>query len=435
MGGFGELRRLDRLPQGTPVRGTVTVGSVAMRGRWRDSSALAAGSIVTGLLAYLFFAIATRTLGPTLAAPVSVLWTYWSFSAAAVTFPIQHWMARAAVVEGEGSVRAGLPSVAGLVVLVALVVTALSWWGRDDLFGRSDAWFPLLVGGVTIGSGFVGAVRGGLVARRRFTSLAWALVAENATRCVAAIGLALAQVRSAAAYGLALMVGAAACFRWVSVLRFAPEPARSGRTSPVRLLGGSAGGSLLGQTVLTGGPVVLTLSGGSASQVTALFAGLALFRAPYLVALGLVSQLTGRLTGWVVAEDWHVLRRLRALLVAVTLLACGAGAAVGAWLGPPLLQLIFGADVVLSSSVSAVVAAASVVALSNLVISVALIAHSRAGSVAGVWCVGIAVAAAYFAWSDQSPLDRTVAAFLIAETAAFATGVAQDWRLTPRRPR
>jgi len=160
-----------------------------------------------------------------------------------------------------------------------------------------------------------------------------------------------------------------------------------------------------------------------------------LFRAPYLIALGLVSQLTGRLTDWVVAENWHILSRLRTALVGVTLIGAVVGAAVAAWIGPALLQLIFGPEIDLSPSVAAVIAAASVVALGNLVISIALIAHSRAGSMAGVWCVGIAVAAAYFVWSDQSALERTCVAFLVAETAAFFAGVVQDWRLTPRPER
>ncbi len=56
-------------------------------------------------------------------------------------------------------------------------------------------------------------------------------------------------------------------------------------------------GQLLGQVVLTGGPVLLAAAGGAPAEVTALFAGLALFRAPYTLALGLVSQLTERLTG------------------------------------------------------------------------------------------------------------------------------------------
>ena len=55
----------------------------------RDTSALAVGSVVSGLLAYVFFAMVTRALGPEPAAPVSVLWAWWSFAGAALTFPLQ----------------------------------------------------------------------------------------------------------------------------------------------------------------------------------------------------------------------------------------------------------------------------------------------------------------------------------------------------------
>ena len=47
--------------------------------------------------------------------------------------------------------------------------------------------------------------------------------------------------------------------------------------------------------------MLLAAVGGAPGEVTALFAGLALFRAPYTLALGLVSALTGRLTRLVVA--------------------------------------------------------------------------------------------------------------------------------------
>ena len=65
-----------------------------IRGRARGPTALAAGSLTSGVLAYVFFAISTRALGAEAAAPVSVLWTYWSFAAAALTFPLQHWITR-----------------------------------------------------------------------------------------------------------------------------------------------------------------------------------------------------------------------------------------------------------------------------------------------------------------------------------------------------
>ncbi|MEJ7689963.1 MAG: hypothetical protein WKF76_05750 [Nocardioidaceae bacterium] len=80
-----------------------------MRLRTRDTTALAAGSVATGLLAYVFFATATRALGPVAAAPVTVLWTYWSLAAAAFTFPVQHWIARTATAYDESMVRRALP--------------------------------------------------------------------------------------------------------------------------------------------------------------------------------------------------------------------------------------------------------------------------------------------------------------------------------------
>ena len=63
----------------------------------RTPALLAAGSVVSGLLAYLLFALVTRGLGATPAAPVSVLWTLWALAGAAFTFPLQHWITRSVV--------------------------------------------------------------------------------------------------------------------------------------------------------------------------------------------------------------------------------------------------------------------------------------------------------------------------------------------------
>ena len=70
----------------------------------RDSAALAVGSAVNGALAYVVFSLASHALGAE-AAAVSVLWTFWAFTAAAVTFPAQHWITRPVIAHGEGAVR------------------------------------------------------------------------------------------------------------------------------------------------------------------------------------------------------------------------------------------------------------------------------------------------------------------------------------------
>ncbi|MGI8435016.1 MAG: hypothetical protein ACR2LE_09835, partial [Nocardioidaceae bacterium] len=263
-----------------------------MRVRASSTTALALGSAANGLLAYVFYALVTRHLGATASAPVSVLWTYWSFAAAALTFPLQHWIARSVAAHaGEAMVRAGLPSVVAAVVAAGVAAGLLGWWGRNALFSRGDLWFPLLVGWVTLGAGFTGVVRGGLSARHRFGAVALALAAENALRCAAAVGLIVVGSRAPLLFGACLAAGSLVGLAWPGSFRFSSGGSQgdgsdgggttAAPSAALAFLGGAAGGQVIAQAVLTGGPVVLALSGGTAAQVTALFAGLALFRAPY----------------------------------------------------------------------------------------------------------------------------------------------------------
>src|SRR4029453_6819025 len=100
--------------------------------RARGSTALAAGSVVAGLLAYVFFALATRSLGAEGAAPVSILWSYWSAAAAVLTFTVQHWIIRTLAHDGhEGAVARSLPKfaimAAGLTALAGVVSTPFAY--------------------------------------------------------------------------------------------------------------------------------------------------------------------------------------------------------------------------------------------------------------------------------------------------------------------
>src|SRR4051794_1166992 len=139
----------------------------------RGSAALALGSLASGLLAYLLFALVTRGLGAQAAAPVSVLWTMWAFAGAAFTFPLQHWITRSVVAGHEGDVRRSAALVSRLVIAAALVLGAFAWSVREQLFHRDDVWFPAMVVLVTLGSAAIGVVRGGLGGRGRFEALAW----------------------------------------------------------------------------------------------------------------------------------------------------------------------------------------------------------------------------------------------------------------------
>jgi O-antigen/teichoic acid export membrane protein len=377
---------------------------------------LAAGSVVSGVLAYVLFALVTRGLGAVAAAPVSVLWTVWALAGAAFTFPLQHWIARCLTAGREGDVRGSAGRV-GVVVAVAAVATGgLAWVFRDRLFHRDDAWFPVLVVLVVLGSAAVGVLRGALAGRGRMGAVAWSMVAENAVRCVLVAVLLLAQVHDPVAHGLCLVAGSLVAL-WPGAWRFGGPT--SDRPGSLAFLGGAATGQLLAQVVLTGGAVVLALLGGSPAEITAMFATLALFRAPYMVVLGTLPQVTHHVTGLVVAEDHPALRSLARRLALLGVVTVALGAVIGATAGPLLVGAVFGGTVEVAAGVAALVATGCALALVNVVVMVGALALDRPGRVAGAWGLAVLVGAvALLATTAYAPVERVAVAFALTEVAA-----------------
>lgn len=400
---------------------------IAGRGR-ADAAFLAAGSLVGGLLAYVFFVLVIRALGAGPAAPVSVLWSWWGFAGAALTFPVQHWIARtAATGAGEAAVRRGLGHVTLAVLGVSLLAGGLAWLARDRLFGPDADFFPLLVVGVGLGSGLLGVQRGLLSARHRFSAVALGIVTENSLRCVAAIVLVVFGSDTALPYGLALLVGYAVALGWPNALIPQHQGTAAG-SGPLRFVSGASGGQLLAQATLTGGPVLLAAIGGAPSEVTVLFAGLALFRAPYTLALGVVSALTGRLTLAVEQGRWARLAQIRRAVTLATL-AVGIAAGVGgAWLGPPVMEIVFGDGVRLGSGQAGLVAVGTVLAMANLVVTLGLLARDRAGVTLACWAIGIPVGALAHAVAGGDALTTTCWTFVAMEAVAFLALIVSEAR-------
>ena len=387
-----------------------------MRRSLRPPVLLAAGSVASGLLAYLLFALVTRGLGATAAAPVSVLWTLWALAGAAFTFPLQHWITRCLVAGHEGDVRGSAGRVATVVAAVAAATGVLAWVLRQRLFGREDAWFPVLVVLVVVGSAAVGVLRGGLAGRGRMAAVAGSLVAENAARCLLVGILLVAQVHDPVAHGLCLVAGSLVAL-WPSAWRFGGTG--SGRAGSLAFLGGAATGQLLAQGVLTGGAVLVALLGGSRAEVTSLFATLALFRAPYMVALGMLPHVTHRVTALVVAGEVGTLRSLARRLAVLGAATVALAAVAGRVIGPALVRVVFGDTVEVGAGPAAVVATGCALALVNVVVMVGALAQDRPTRVAGAWGLAlVAGAAALLALGGVPPVDRVVGAFLLTEVVA-----------------
>lgn len=379
------------------------------------------------MLAYVFFALVTRSLGATDAAPVSVLWTWWSFAAAAFTFPVQHWIVRTVSAAGrsEGGVAEALPRVAAVMLGLTVLTGLGGWLLRDSLFHRPGVAFPALVAAVTLGSAFIGVVRGVLTARDRLAAVGVALVAENGLRCLVAGALIVLGSDDARLFGLALAAGHLVGLFWPDSLRLTRHGTDPPATGTGAFLLGAAGGQLVGQAVLTSGPVVLALVGGTPAQVTGLFAALALFRLPYTLAVGSMTPLTGVLTRLSAREGPHSLVRVRLGIALGTVLLSGLAAGFGYLLGPPLLRLVFGETVVVADSICAIIATGSTLALGALLMSLPVMAADRTHVLARSWTVAALAGAVVVVIGPGSPVLTVAVAFLVAEGVAVALIAAQ----------
>lgn len=384
----------------------------------RTSTTLGLASLTAGVLAYVVFAVLTRQLGAQDAAPVSVLWTWWGLSAAALSFPLQHWIVQLVTHHGGFAVvRRALPAVVGIGLALSVLAGAGSWVLRDPLFHRDDLAFPVLTAGLTAGSVLMGVLRGVLTARAHYTGLALSLVGEHVARVTPIVVLALLDVRDPAAYGTVLVLGSYLAVLWPPALRLPATGSRSAKAS-FALLSSAASGQLLAQVVLTSGPIVLALQGGAPAEVTALFVALAVFRAPLILAQGMVSPLTARWTLLATGGRTAEIRRVRVGILLTAVLGASSAALVGAWLGPPVIRLVFGEAVDVDPLVAGVVAGGSMLAVANIGAMVLAIALSSAGRTVVAWGVAALVGVAV-SLGGGDPATRTAVAFAVAEVAAL----------------
>jgi O-antigen/teichoic acid export membrane protein len=385
---------------------------------WRDSIILAVGAGVSGLAAYAYIVIGTRSFGDDFA-PVSALWTFWFMSAAIFTFPVMHWVIRTMAADGsEGRVRNAIP----LILLAAIAVSALfggvSWFTRERLFHHDGLVFPLLTASIPFGSVAMGLTRGSLAGRGRFIATAAAIAGENLIRVVVA-ALVAAAGGGIEVFGLGILLGFLIALGWPSSMVFRGELPATRDMPPLAFVGTVAGGTLLAQIVLAGGPVLLAGQGGTEAEINAVFSSLAIFRAPYMVATGVATYITGALTRLVMSERHDQLRRLRW----GTMLACAAGipaaGAFGWYAGPGFLRLVFGPDIRMSGDMVAVVAAGSLVALAGLFYTLLLVAGTRVAVVPTAWGAAFAV---WIVWCLVGPgnvLVRAVWGFFAAEVVSL----------------
>jgi O-antigen/teichoic acid export membrane protein len=390
----------------------------AINHRRPDSAALIAGTIVSGICVYAVSIIGTRVYGTATFAPISVLWTCWAVLVAVLTFPIQHWIIHRIAADGsEDAVASAVPRFIAAGAALATVLATIAWLFGERLFGDHRIIWPLLLGVLTVGTALTGVTRGVLAGRRRFRSVAVVIAAENVVRLGACVAVVVAGA-SIGAFGVAFVTGAACVAAWPSAFRFAGRA----RPDPAALIGfisGLGAGSVLSQVVLNAGPLVLSAMGADPDEVTSLFVTMAIFRAPYVVALGLSVQLTGVVTRMNVSGRRRQLRRLVDRIVAVTLGLAAIAVVFGGAVGPDLVAAIYGTSTAPSAAVVGMIAAASVVALGTLALSVIRASQAAAGYVAASWSLAVLAAIIVITLAPLEPITSVTVGFLAAEVVAL----------------
>jgi hypothetical protein len=273
---------------------------------------------------------------------------------------------------------------------------------------------------VAAGAGFVGLVRGALAGAGRYRAAATVIGGETLVRLAAGAAL-LAVSADPRLLAAALVTGPLVALAFPRALCLGPAAASR---PPTGLVGAAGASVLLAQVVLNGGPPLLAALGGSDAEVTALFSALALFRAPYLVALGLTVRATAPLTRRVTDSGRAGLRR-PALLVTAVAVALAAGAFGLAWpWGPPLIRALFGPGTAPSGAVAGAAAAGCVLALGSLALTVMLIAAAARRALVLSWGGAVAAGGAVLAAAGGlGPMAQVVVAFNAAEVVAVGAAL------------
>ena len=339
-------------------RGTASSSEAASYGR--RASLLSIGVGLTGLITYLYFALASHELSREDYGQIAVLWSAVFITVSTLQRPVEQLVSRTVSERiAHGRPYADPVRTAALIqvgISLGFVVIALLLKGpiEDDLLDGNEALYWIGVGAVAAyGASYF--ARGFLAGSQRLTLYAFLIISEAVSRTVfplaVAIGIASGQDAVAlgivAAPALSLIV---VPFAFVRRAPSAPEATATEAGAPEEEFTLASGGGfaaavflimLSEQTILNAGPLLVNATAGAAAAGF-IFNILMIARAPLqlfqAVSTSLLPHLT-RLRAEAAEADFHA-------SVRVTILGIGAftGLVAAAVLvaGPELMQIAFG---------------------------------------------------------------------------------------------
>lgn len=403
----------------SPIRS----GLSALRGD--GTGWLLIGSLVAGLLAYVFQVAGGRALGSEAFAPIANLWTLQYVIMAILLFAIEQYEVRAVAASG-GDVRAlhgAWPLLWAILIAVALGAAGLLFVFADRLLGGA-ADLALVGGAWVITAGAFGMIRGIYGGRAEYRMSGIATAVDWIARILLTF-IVVAAFASTRNLAWTLPLGAVPFLIWWW-LRGRASGAAHASAAPERSRPGSylaglsfANGSL--QLLLGIGPLVVVALGESPSAVSAFFITAALTRAPFLIGIGFVPRVLTPLTRMAEAGDYARVRGLAWLVVGGTVALAAVAGVAAYFIGPPVVSLLYGDQFTISALATAGAAAAVIVALGALGLNQVVLAEGRPLALVPAWTMGVIAAALTVVLLPMDPLARVAMAMLAGQLVAIVS--------------
>jgi lipopolysaccharide/colanic/teichoic acid biosynthesis glycosyltransferase len=383
---------------------------------------MAVGSLVAGLAAYAFQALGGRALGDAGFAPVAALLSVHSLILAVLLTPVELLtvrrltLARGGAPDEHDRRSITVTSTVAVLLMVAFVGATL---GRF-FTGKSEyVW----IGAAVVATHALFALgRGALAGRGRYVAYGAVSALAALLRVVlAAIWLSFAPTDLSLAWTVALPP--LIVLLWLPFRR-APERAKvPPRAGSGALMAGFVLAGAISQAFVLVGPLVagaiVTDPAAVARVVSTVFVAFSLARAPLLLAQNLAARLLAGLTKLVARNAHGELRGWSRRLGLAGLIITPVAFLAGEWVGPRLIELLFGASFRPTPLVAGLAMAACALAAASVFLDQVLIALGATGKLAGAWTVALTVGGLSL-WLFEGPADvRVSAAVLAGEFAAL----------------
>jgi len=380
---------------------------------------IALGAVIASIGAYAFQIVGGRSLGDEGFAPVAIVWTIGFLVYTIVMLPVEQMTTRTITLQAGAALEPhSRRQIAITLVLGGAAGVAIAAAGTDRFFeGRSI--FIVAMALLMFSRALMTIARGAMAGRRRFHAYGTSMMLE--AFALTGLGILFAVV-SADSFWFGMSLGAAP----LTLLLVRPylvrvDPNRTAadlepQTGSLQMLVVAAA---LSQLILAGGPLVVSLIGGTAAEVSIYFFTFTLLRGPITASYSLATRFLAGMTTALSDGKSSLLHTWATRLGLLGAVAAAAAGLAGYVVLPPIIQILYGSEFRPSALVGGLGAAGAVAALATVFVTQILIARGKTRDLAAGWLVGAVIAALVLAVVGTNPLTRVAWAFAAGELAAF----------------